>query len=295
MTIESQNSEVIRVFASGGMGNQIFQFAFSVFLREELKLKSEFLNLKVVRRDPHANFDLIPFVDDKSFLSGSKSNYIKYISYAIDPWHSFRIHRVWGQRFDFRFDHTVSPSSLPKFSSKSHVVGYFQNYEFVSKVRGIVLQILTKVAQKPINSVFDNSDYEAIHIRGGDFLKPNNRNVIGSLSPDYYNSLLPKKSNLPRVVITDDLNHAQIILKEVNVDMYIDSSNYNFRESLFILGNARRIYTSNSTYSWLGGFLGSETIQAEVVQPLPFFKSIKLNYGEKLKNPRFGNFPARWG
>jgi hypothetical protein len=294
MQINSRDSKAIRVFASGGMGNQIFQFAFSAFLKQELNYMSEFLNLKVARRIDHANFDLIPFVDDKSFLSDPSSNYLKYVSYTVDPWRSLRMHAVWGQRFDFRFDHTVSPDSLPKFNTPSHIVGYFQNYEFVSKVGSIVLQILSKVVKKPTNPVFENSNYEAIHIRGGDFLRPSNRKTIGSLSYDYYNSLLPKKSSLPRIVITDDLNHAQTLLKEVHVDMYFDSSNHNFRESLFILGNARRIYTANSTFSWLGGFFGNEINQAEVVQPIPFFRSSRLNYGAKLQNPKFRKFPSNW-
>jgi len=294
MPMKFLNSEAIRVFASGGMGNQIFQFAFSAFLKQELNLMSEFLNLKVVRRIYHTNFDLIPFIDDKRFLSSTSSNFVKYFSYAVDPWHSLRMHSVWGQRFDFRFDHTVGPDSLPKFNNRSHIVGYFQNYEFVSKVGSIVLQILSKIVKKPTNPIFEDSNYEAIHIRGGDFLRPSNRNTIGSLGHDYYNSLLPKKSSCPRIVITDDIHHAQTLLKEINIDMYFDSSNHDFRESLFILGNARRIYIANSTYSWLGGFFGNEINDAEVVQPIPFFRSGRLNYGVKLLNPNFQKFPSNW-
>jgi hypothetical protein len=289
-----RKSDAIRVFASGGMGNQIFQFAFSAFLKQELNLKSEFLNLKVFKRIRHTNFDLIPFIDDKSFLSSPSSNFLKYFSYAVDPWHSLRMHVVWGQRFDFRFDHAISPDSLPQFNYPGYIVGYFQNYEFVSKVDSIVLQILSKIVKKPTSPMFEDLNYEAIHIRGGDFLRPSNRNTIGSLGRNYYNLLLPKKSSLPRIVITDDIDHAQTLLKKVNIDMYFDSSKLDFRESLFILGNARRIYIANSTYSWLGGFFGNEINDAEVVQPIPFFRSGRLNYGVKLLNPNFQKFPSNW-
>jgi len=294
MLINSVDSAVFRVFASGGMGNQLFQYSFLCFIEQEIGLNVEFVNLKIPRKPPHLNFDLTPFINHKSFTSQVSTFLPKRMLPVVDPWHSFRIHQVWGHRYDFRFAPRLSPDCMPEFPVPGHIVGYFQNYEFVSRAKDTVREVLLKLAKQPLNPFPYKEDYEAIHIRGGDFLKKKNRNYMGNLSRQYYSSILSRKSNLPRVVISDDDFFAQKLLEGINIDYYVNPVNNKFQEALFILSNARRIYISNSTFSWFGGFLGKEAKDAEVFLPEPFFKSEKLNSSTNLLSPAFRKIPAIW-
>lgn len=288
-------SQSLKVFASGGMGNQLFQFAFSLHVQRELGLRTDFLNLNIPRRTPHQNFDLTPFLPDDQNSLYKIPKTPKSLKFCVDPWHSFRFHRIWGRRYDFRFIHDLSPRNLPQFEYPAHVVGYFQHHEFLQSCRDIIMETLLNLSAKPTYSKFSPSSYEVIHIRGGDYLKGNHLKTIGNLSSVYYQKLLTKESNLPRIVVTDDLAFARYQLTGLNIDEFIDPTKCDLHETLYILGRAKRIYPANSTFSWFGAYLANELSDAEVILPNPFFKSSSLNYGKGLQSPNFEDFEAVWG
>jgi len=287
-------SRSLKVFASGGIGNQLFQFAFSLHAQRELGLHSEFFNLNVPRRTPHQNFDLSPFLPEglKSSVKSPKTP--KSLMFCVDPWHSLRFHHVWGRRYDFRFIHDVSPRNLPKFECPAHVIGYFQHHEFLKSCGDEIVETLLNLSTKPSDSRVSPSSYEVIHIRGGDYLKGSHPKTIGNLSPAYYQKLLTKESNLPRIVVTDDLTYAQHQLVGINIDEFLNSTQCSPHETLYIFGRAKRIYPANSTFSWFGAYLANELFDAEVIIPNPFFKSKSLNYGHGLQSPNFEDFRAVW-
>lgn len=287
-------SQSIKVFASGGMGNQLFQFAFSLYVERELGLRTVFLNLNILRRTPHQNFDLTPFLPDGLNSSFEFPKTPKPLKSCVDPWKSFRFHHVWGRRYDFRYIHDVSPRNLPKFECPSHVIGYFQHHEFLKSSGEEIVETLINLSSRPSDSRVSVSPYEVIHIRGGDYLKGIHPKTMGNLSPVYYQKLLTKESNLPRIVVTDDLAFARHQLTGLNVDEFIDPTECDPHETLYILGRAKRIYPANSTFSWFGAYLANEISDAEVIIPNPFFKSKSLNFGHGLQSPNFEDFRAVW-
>ena len=287
-------SQSLKVFASGGMGNQLFQFAFSLYVQQELSLRTDFLNLNFLRRTPHQNFDLTPFLPNGLKPLSKIPKTVKSLKFFVDPWHSLRFHRIWGYRYDFRFVHDLSPRNLPKFQFPAHAVGYFQHYEFLQSCRDAIVETLLNLSTEPAHLKFAPNSFEVIHVRGGDYLKGSHPKTIGNLSAIYYQRLLTKESSLPRIVVTDDLAFARHQLEGLNIDEFVDPSKCGLHETLYIFSNAKKVYPANSTFSWFGAYLAHELSGAEVIIPDPFFKSSSLNYGKGLQSTNFEKFEATW-
>lgn len=68
---------------------------------------------------------------------------------------------------------------------------------------------------------------EVIHIRQGDTMTPQNIKRVGLLSSKYYEQILEKKSNLLRIVVTDDLVGARKTLCNLDIDLWFGPKDLN--------------------------------------------------------------------
>jgi hypothetical protein len=97
---------------------------------------------------------------------------------------------------------------------------------------------------------------------------------------------LEKKSNLLRIVVTDDLVGARKTLCNLDIDLWFGPQDLNAVQALTLMSRANRLVTANSTLSWWAGFLAVQDGNTVEI-PDPFFKSSNLHAGDAFHFPEF--------
>lgn len=208
---------MICVLLQGGLGNQLFQLAFSEYLAT-LNRKQTCLELS----EKHTSY-----FDTLFIRWGSLYRKNVYVNKTIhEP------HNSW-----------VIPSIL-----NTRVVGFFQSIHyilpnFISKLDfSCSHQMLTKYPQTP-ECIF-------LHIRGGDYLNTDYDIDLTS----YYTraiSLFPKDSTF--MIFTNDFAYAKSkeFLRTTR-HTFVDESEV---DSLYLMSKCKGGICANSTFSWWGAYL----------------------------------------
>lgn len=164
--------------------------------------------------------------------------------------------------------------NLPELNSRPNIVtGYFINASMVFRhSEHLLAHLKQKFSELPrLDDKYcdlSKMDYDAIHIRRGDYAKLSN--TFGLLDSSWYERNLTRK--IPLVVATDDLLGSSEIINALRPEYILDPSKVSPWQTMSILGSARRLVMANSTFSWWAGYFGSQN-GAEVIFPRPFYKS----------------------
>ena len=94
-----------------------------------------------------------------------------------------------------------------------------------------------------------------VHVRLGDYLKPDCLNIHFLCQPDYFKTAL-KLFNLNNYEIIICTDTPSLINQFINFENVHIMENNNEIEDLYLLSQCDNIIMSNSTFSWWGNFLG---------------------------------------
>ena len=252
----------IRIKLTGGLGNQMFQFAagYAAARRNNVKLS---LDLRRFNRKPlHNGFELQNVFDIYSkvnFLNktlSSKFINIKEILNKIDKtFHSFE---------EPHFQYTPKILSIPKHTVLN---GYWQSElyfkDYTQEIKKIFIfsNQLDKKNSLIANDINQNNSI-SIHIRRGDYLLKENNNHYVDLSKYYLKAIeeSAKLFNNPKYFIfTDDslwvtknliLNYPYTIV-DVN-----DGINSFF--DMYLMSICKSNIIANSSFSWWGAWLNNK-------------------------------------
>lgn len=249
----------------GGMGNQMFQYAAGL-------LQADIMNSSLLLCKPHTNIHDTQDYRDILFKVGSKWNddlpphVILYQSDSFAPW---------------------NPKELEY--PIAYLYGYFQNYtilkQILPKFKEIILDSLSEQRNLMKNKYNIQSGSLFIHVRRGDYLE---KSKIHHLQDeDYYISAYNKlisSINLNKLyLISDDIEwcKSQEFFKEIN-SIYVDEPNpINVLALMCEIKDGAII--ANSTFSWMGAYLGTGLKSNSVYYPTKWFED---------KNPDL--FPEEW-
>ena len=295
------NKHMQQVILHGGLGNQLFQWSYG----HQLALKGREVEFSFYKRPyilEHTSTSLGEFMPNCSHCSFTEIDLPKSRlgRVLLDPLHKRNVFsKAWGAVIDT--SNNPFTYSLPISSRKkgSHF-GYFQAFESPMAGEEILLKELWYTLEgrtrTPLEIELEGA--EIIHVRQGDTLTMSNMKKVGVLSSDYY-SQLPRQSERPRVVLTDDIEGAIKALPQVRIDDIYGPSDLDVYQTLGVMARAHTLYTANSTLSWWGGFL-ARSRGAEVYIPHPFFREFhpdpKLSFAYpnfQLMNSYFMEVPTR--
>lgn len=164
-----------------------------------------------------------------------------------------------------------SPSAKIRMSRNRSILhrGYFQSIEMVEDQSAVVLSEIAHLADVTFKEIIQKvelpKDYEAFHIRRGDFAE--NLDSIGVLSDNFYRKLRSKRD---LVISTETIGD----LTDDFGAMYVSTaaSNTNW-ESFSILAHAQRLIIANSTFSWWAGKISKyKNPDNVVIQPRIYLK-----------------------
>ena len=236
----------------GGLGNQIFQYVFSKYIQAKT---SECSVLHV------GFFEYVKNIPGASVRSFDLDKFnTKYISVCG----TIQCNRVVKEE-EFRSDDILGSQSGETVFYR----GYWQDKRFLEKAEERIMQDLT------LKNEYINTDMSitaermhmqesvSLHIRGTDYLQGVNRDIFASQDADYYRnalSVIRERCSGPIhiYVFTDDMDHANTILRDINEDEYEIMPQAESYQDLWLMSQTKHHIIANSSYSFWGARIGEE-------------------------------------
>tara|TARA_Y100000992_G_C21249501_1_gene485080 strand:+ start:174 stop:1100 length:927 start_codon:yes stop_codon:yes gene_type:complete len=289
---------IVRIF--GGMGNQLWQYAFarslSIKFKKKLILDISFFKNSLIDfpKGDKFKFELNQFNLNKEILIEKNIyNYsYKFYKYFLRflPKYFFSFFFKNQKKYEIEnlvFEEKTFEQKLFKELSKkdfktSYFLGYWQNTKYFKNcfkllkeelkpkiIKKNVFNFITKIKRKDV----------AIHIRGGDMFV---EKKYSHPTSEYYFKIikfLEKKNNsLNYHIFTDDIKYAEIFLKKIKLKNYkIISKIHNFSaiEEFYIMQHYKNFVINRSTFSWWSSYLSHKN-KTTIFAPKIWQTNLKL-------------------
>jgi len=270
---------------NGGLGNQMFQYAFSIALGDYWKdeILFDFSYFKetaqgnaLVRPFELGVFNTIckPACDEgKQVVDKDNRNLIEKFLWFLRMKKYKPEKNMIRQKSAYIFE--------KKFLTQSDIYyydGYFQNEKYFKHFRKTLLQHFSLNAENSldkknleISEMIQKTNSVSIHIRRGDYVTLESANFMhGLCSLDYYEKAIKyiaKRVKNPHFyVFSDDIDWIQANLKTNYPNTVIDFNQDRSHFDLELMKNCKHNITANSSFSWWGAWL-NENPKKIVIAP----------------------------
>lgn len=253
----------------GGLGNQMFGYAFSKYLEYITGESVQLSLLPFLLKQDHNGLELHEAFSNVKGISNNRYRIIvllhklltnkklRYILYSIVR------HIQYPDKSCFWAKHPYSFYEVP-IPKIRYYFGLWQNCRYTHPVRDILINDFQfKLPEDGDFKIFEqqllNNNTVAIHVRRGDYLNKEyqNWNIFEDFS--YFNNSIEylKKEYDAKLffIFSDDINTCKTIFKGksfVFVDVNHGSNSY---LDMYLMSLATHIVISNSTFSWWAAFL----------------------------------------
>ncbi|WP_261885146.1 alpha-1,2-fucosyltransferase [Vibrio pomeroyi] len=262
------------VFSQGGLGNQLFQYAFY---------------LDIATRNGNCDFDISRIVYDNQHKGTNLGDLLgcdfysfshmgnKNLPFLIDDRISSKVIR-WTLRllnvrscldFFYDFDATTSYKSID--FNKNKYVGYFQFVDSAIKSKSIFEKMIENKYRVEIENYRKSyGESKAIHIRRGDYFTSNSINHAVA-SEGEITSIVERYKDDKIVIFSDDIKWCTDKLSRFdNVDFHHGSSAI---DDFLALSQCDSYVLLGSSFSWWAAFLFSDDSTE-----LSFISSTNIKY-----------------
>lgn len=254
---------------SGKLGNQMFQY--SALKAVALKNNYEFF---------------LPNNNIQTKLDGCfdfTNN--KWIEFKLDLFDGFNItcplldiflpHTYHEQDFTFS-------SKMFSISDNTAIEGYFQSYKYFEEFKHEILKDFTfnsSILDKCIKEISKHSNSVSIHIRRGDYIKhPGYWNITPEYIQEALNHFTDQEHTF--LIFSDDIEWC----KQIFPDGVVFVEGNNQFEDLCLMSLCEHNIISNSTFSWWGAYLNSNS-NKKIIAPSNWFIPSK---------PLTDLYPSNW-
>lgn len=252
---------MVIVKLTGGLGNQMFQYAMARAVAEQNKSN---LGVDISWFDRHKN-NLAPrkYALDNFNISGKliRSGIFQRISLKFSFLENFRSPQkryYIKEKQIFHFD-----SEIFKISGNVYIDGYWQNEKYFKNIEKIIRkeftlkESLTEFASEIEKEILDTNSV-SLHIRRGDYVEDKITNQFhGTCSLDYYLKavkMILETINKPIFFIfSDDIKWARNNLKLDYPTIFVSNNSIKDSEELFLMSRCKHHIIANSSFSWWGG------------------------------------------
>ena len=269
---------------SGGIGNQLFQYAFgkafAIRNRCKLVLDVQSFNYDVLREFALDNYSI-----EAQIATIEEINRVKNGSVSF----SKRLFAMFGVR---RINYFDLPYLIePAFSYDENVVkyrkrdvyfqGYWQSEKYFNSIRSVLLHDFKLKKQVSVVTnewllKIKSSQSVSVHIRRGDYISNSETNSFHGICPiSYYEKALDyftkKDCNTVFFIFSDDIAWAKETFNAYQNCFAVSDVPYDYEE-LFLLSKCKNNIIANSTFSWWGAWL-NENSEKIVIAPEKWFEN----------------------
>jgi hypothetical protein len=277
-------------FLTGGLGNQLFQYAFAFALSKAYNEKLYF-DTSSYDWDTLRKFELDHF---QMNIKAAHKNDIEKIK---------KLKPLFYDRLKYKFQRTNIPyyrlsilkeqsfafdKNFKKFRRKNvYVEGYWQSEEYFKNYRNEILRSIylpnIKLSVKTLNykTLIQNTPNSiSIHIRRGDYLSNSETTAFhGVCGLRYYESAIKyMESELAcptYFVFSDDKDYIEEVFGGKNNFILIKDISFDFEE-LILMSCCKHNIIANSSFSWWGAWLNNFS-DKKVVAPKYWFANKEMN------------------
>ena len=270
---------MIIIEISGGLGNQMFQYALGqrfVSMGKEVKYDLSFYNENV---QTLRKFELDIFHVDCPVATEYELRKMGKVQNFFD-----RISRKFYSGCNKIYKENLDAGYQPEIFElyDTYLSGYWQSEKYFKDIRDRILAIYRMPEgmnrnSKELLSKMQNENSVSIHIRRGDYLSKENYRVYGGICTTHYykKAFEYVRENLanPRFYIfTNDIEWVKQQFK--GDDMWIVECNNNVDNyfDMFLMSNCKSNIVANSTFSWWGAWLNQNT-EKIVISPDKWFRN----------------------
>lgn len=265
----------IVVNLNGGLGNQMFQYAFgrNLAIRNKTDLILDIDNINLPQQGGgFRNFNLHHF-NIKAHIAPSG---------LLDEIRKQTENGKETYKFLYENKHCFDPYKLEQ-RGNIYAMGLWQSFLYCSEIESLLKEELTlrsplERENLQIADNIANCNSVSLHIRRGDYLKPHIHNALGICSMDYYKQaveLLGSKINNPNFFIfSDDINWAKQNLNFIKFPLIFVENRNDIRdrscEDLYLMSFCKHNIIANSTFSAWAAYL-NENIDKIITAPQKWF------------------------
>jgi len=254
---------MVIIHLKGGLGNQMFQYAFgrSLSIKRGAELKLDILDSPIIgiKHDierPYllSNFNINAEIATKEEVLKERKPFLLLLS------------KIWRRvsRYDyFKFD-----TSFFKKGSDYFEGFWWQSEKYFKDIRNQLLSEYTLKASfgtnaEKITTVIRQAESPvSIHIRRGDFASDQTtREHHGLLSNDYYIKAIElinrKVSFATFFIFSDDIEWVKTNLQLPSTTLFVSGGTILDTEELFLMTLCKHHVIANSSFSWWGAWLGT--------------------------------------
>lgn len=222
------NEKIIRIW--GGLGNQLFQYAFGKFLEKNYNYHIKF-NLNWFKQQKHRKFLLNELLVFKNELVYEDDTFIDKIqNYKTENLYTYLVKKKI-------------------FLPTKKLIGYWQDLNFAEEIN---INDFKKGFLS--NNILNKEKYYVLHFRGGDFFKSKDHSV---LDVDYYRKCLEIFNDSKIYCLTDDEKNLNEILEKLDNDN-LKILNLSELDAFRTIVNSEGGIASNSTFCWWAAFLSKK-------------------------------------
>jgi hypothetical protein len=263
----------------GGLGNQLFQYAFgrSLAIKNNTELKLDINKFQIYKLH---NFSLQNFNIDQNFATLKD---IRKMT-TVGRFHEYLNKKYLKNYFRFNAIKEDGLSFNPKYiktTNKAYLEGYWQSEKYFMDVADTLRQDL--IITTPLTG--ENLEFSkkiaatnsiSLHIRRGDYVSDSNTNrVFGTCSMEYYlkaiEIITSQVTNPSFFIFTDDPSWVTENFKIAAPHLYVTHNNANTNyEDLRLMSLCKHNIIANSSFSWWGAWLNNNSDKL-VIAPKNWF------------------------
>ncbi|MEN9921551.1 MAG: hypothetical protein RLZZ517_529 [Candidatus Parcubacteria bacterium] len=263
----------------GGLGNQLFQYAFGRYLAEK---NNDTLKLDILGLQQNSKDTLRFYLLDKFNITAEIANQDE-IQKIKNPFGFLsKIARLINTKILRNF-YIGFEEKLLKLKGNIYLDGYFQSELYFKEIEPIIRNEFTlknplsQLAQKIEEQIHNEGASVSIHIRRGDYVTdPSAAKAHGTCDLDYYAQAISEISssivNPTFFIFSDDIEWVKENLK-VESTTYVSNPNLTEYEELILMSKCKHNIIANSTFSWWAAWLNSNPSKI-VIAPKQWRKDI---------------------
>lgn len=268
---------------SGGLGNQMFQYAMYLKLKK-LGREVKFDDVETYKLDNARPIQLTVFGIDYPRATREEVTIMRDSSPALKDKIRRKLHGRQLKQYiekDYSYDEHVYDVD------DTYLIGYFQTDKYISDIeeeirRTFVFRkdLITEETLAVEKQIADCADSVSIHVRRGDYLQPGAADVFGGVCTDeYYTSaiehILKIKPGATFFLFTNDQVWADFFVEqhqEADIRIVRVSTEYTGYLDMYLMTKCKHHIVANSSFSWWGAWL-SEYREGLTIAPSGWFNN----------------------
>ena len=255
---------MIIVRVTGGLGNQMFQYAMYKSLEKKGKLVKLDSKSFYETKKEHNGYELERIFDIKP-NKPTKEDLEKFDENNISTLFKIKRKLFGDKKFVYDTKEYVFNKDVYKLKN-SYLNGYWQSIKYFEGIENDIkkdFRFKNQLDNKNLEILneIENSNSISIHIRRGDYMSPENYNMYGCIAtPTYYKKAIKvieeKVENPTFFVFSNDMDWVKKNIQINSRVFYIDinSGNGSYKD-MQLMSNCKHNIIANSSVSWWGAWL----------------------------------------